>query len=272
MVTSTVSTARLHFPQHLRPYRLDSPTFLVANSIILTAHIGQVLTTHQFNDWRVVHSADEVHYLASKLRPRYVIIDIAMVDSNLVTYCNEVVEKSDAAIILMLNHMATPLSSADVDAARRQCPQIIGVFEFPVEAEKLVALMVDHRSRRLAAEITFPDQHPLKEMQFPQTDQPSGVAQAIQDHPEIISCAYLDASGKVSETYGPLQAGQNEAAHYIMTIGRALGENLGLTNLHEAHQHGPQQKFLTLETGERTVTFRCTPKAILRELSTLHHS
>jgi chemotaxis response regulator CheB len=251
---------------------LDSSTFLVANSIILTAHIGQVLTTHQFNDWQVVHSADEVHYLASKLKPRYVIIDIAMVESNLATYCNEVVEKSDAAILLMLNHMASPVTSAELDAVRKQCPQIIGVFEFPVEAEKLVGLMVEHRNRRVAAETQPASPFPTKEMKRSQTDLSSGVAEVIQDHPEIISCAYLDASGKVSEIYGPQQPGQNEAAHYIMTIGRTLGENLGLTNLREAYQHGPQQKFLTLDTGEKTVTFRCTPKAVLREVAALYHS
>lgn len=251
---------------------MESPTFLVANSVILTAHIGQVLTTHRFNDWQVVHSADEVHYLSSKLKPSYVIIDISMVNSDLGSYCNEIVEKSDTAIILMLNHMATPLTSTEVDAARKQCPQIIGVFEFPVEAEKLVALMIEHRDRPKPAEIQLPNHLAAMQMKHQQADHPSGVAQWIQDHPDVISSAYLDPSGKITETYGILQPGQSEAAHYIMAIGRSLGENLGLTNLHEAYQHGPQQKFLTLDTGDQTVTFHCKPKAILREIAARYHN
>lgn len=263
---------RFFHPQTFTPSQLESPTFLVANSVILTAHIGQVLTTNQFNNWQVVHSASEVHYLASKLKPSYIIIDISMVDSNLGNYCNEVLEKSDAAIILMLNHMATPLTTTEVDAARKQCPQIIGVFEFPVEAEKLVGLMIEHRSRPVAAQFKLPSQFAAMQMKNQQADQPSNVAQWIQDHPDIISCAYLDPSGKIMETYGVIQPGQNEAAHYIMALGRSLGENLGLTNLTEASQHGQDQKFLTLDTGEQTVTFHCKPKTILRQIVALHHT
>lgn len=251
---------------------MDTPTFLVANSVILTAHIGQELTTHEFNDWRVIHSADEVHYLAGKLKPKFVIIDLSMLESNLATYCNEITEKADAAIILMLNHMASPFTSTEVDAVRKQCPAIIGVFEFPVEAEKLVGLMIEHRHQQRTADVQIPTQLAVSPMNNLQANPPSGVAQWIQDHPDITNCAYLDPSGKITDTYGAPAPGQNEAAHYIMAIGRSLGENLGLSNLHETYQHGAQQKFLTIDTGEQTVTFNCKPRAVLREIASLQQS
>ncbi len=195
-----------------------------------------------------------------------------MVGSNLGTYCNEIVEKSDAAIILMLNHMATPLTATEVDAARKQCMQIIGVFDFPVEVEKLVELMIRHRNHPKIADIKTPTRLTEREIKPSPPDSASGVAQWIQDHPDITSCAYLDISGKITESYGLLEPGQNEAAHYIMAIGRSLGENLGLSNLREAYQHGTQQKFLTLDTGDQIVALNCKSKAVLREIAALHQA
>jgi chemotaxis response regulator CheB len=251
---------------------LETPTLLVANSVILTAHIGQALTTHQFNDWQVVQSAAEVTYLATKLSPKYIIIDVSMVESNIASYCSEIADTGDVAIILMLSHGLPPQTTADVAVAREQCEKIIAVFDFPVEVEKLVAFMADHRTRRKAIDALSPAKIAGKDFIAPQAVGSSGVAQWIQDHPDIVSCAILNSGGQVTETYGIVERGQSEAAHYILAIGRSLGENLGLSHVLAAHHHGPQQKFLTLDAGDHIAAFNCKPKAVLRDIAARHQS
>jgi hypothetical protein len=102
--------------------------------------------------------------------------------------------------------------------------------------------------------------------------QQSGVADWIKQHPDILSCAYLSPEGQVVVSHGVVEPGQSEAAHYILAIGRSLGENLGLSQVLEAHQHGPEQKFLTLDDGSQLVTFQCKPKANLRAVAERFHS
>jgi chemotaxis response regulator CheB len=242
---------------------MDSITFLVANSVILTAQIGQVLTAHHFNAWQVVRTAAEVHYLAAKLNPSYVIIDVAMVESDLGRYCNDVAEKCGAAIILIRTTKTTLVTVTEVDAARARCEQIIAVFEFPLEVERLVRLMTEHRNSKKPAGDRLPVQFAASEGK----SQQNGVADWIKEHPDILTCAYLSSEGQVVASHGMVEPGQSEAAHYILAIGRSLGENLGFSHVLEAYQHGPEQKFLTLDDGNQVVTFQCKPKANLRAVA-----
>jgi chemotaxis response regulator CheB len=242
---------------------LDSSILIIATSPILTANIGQSLTAHHFTDWQLEGSADRALYLANKLKPAYIIMDISTVDGDLGTHCFDLAKRSEGAIILIINSVTTLSISDAVEKAREKCPQIIAIYEFPVDVTMLVEELAWHRDKpqnKTAAHDS------LQLINDAANDAASGVADWIKNHPDITSCIYISNEGQVKEKYGPMEQGQGEAAHYIMAVGRILGAELELTNLVEFRMHSAEKRFLAIETPEHIVAINAKPKVELRSL------
>jgi predicted regulator of Ras-like GTPase activity (Roadblock/LC7/MglB family) len=95
----------------------------------------------------------------------------------------------------------------------------------------------------------------------------SEVGSWIRNHPEIISCAILSSDGQLLETHGEVPEGQGIAAHYLMGVARSIGGVLGLINLTEIHQHGPNHKFLMLDSGSQLIAVYATSKINLKAIA-----
>jgi hypothetical protein len=248
---------------------LENTAFIVANNIILTAQIGQALSANQFTDWQVVNSAEKATYLANRTNPSYVILDVAMVTGSLGVFCANLIVHEDAGIFLISNQPRTLEITSRIDEARLQCPQILGTFDFPVNVETLIATMSSHRSRMLNTNSSQGSSKTTIGNLFRQTEPEAavGVADWIKTYPELNSCSYVSSNGQVTHTHGDVQEGQGVAAHYLMMIARGIGNELGLSNLTEIHQHGRDQKFLTVDAGSQFIALSATPKIDLEAIA-----
>jgi predicted regulator of Ras-like GTPase activity (Roadblock/LC7/MglB family) len=242
---------------------VEDNILIIASSMILSAHIGRALAANQFKDWQVADSADEGQALAGKISPTYIVLDVVTVKGDLGDYCKGLAETSEAGIILILNQPSAPQFLALMADARSRCPQIIAAFEFPLDANQLVNVIAEHHRQKLnppAVAGFGVGELPV----VPGLPDASEVGGWIRNHPEIISCAILSSDGQVLETHGQVPEGQGIAAHYLMGVARSLGGALGLTNLTEIHQHGPNHKFLMMDSGRQLIAVSATSKIDLK--------
>ncbi len=244
---------------------MEESILIIASSLILSGHIGRALTANAFKDWQVASGADEGLALALKINPRYVVLDIAMVKSDLADYCTKIAAQDDVSIVLLLNQPSTSQFSAIMADACNKCPQIIAACEFPLDVNYLVDTILEHSSRKISEIPSIPNA--ATEPVVNSLAHRLTLDAWIKSQPGVLSCLYLSNDGQVNNTSGQVMESQGLAAHYLMVTARKIGSELGLTNLSEIHQHGPDQKFLMIDSGEQMIALNATSKIDLKAVA-----
>jgi CheY-like chemotaxis protein len=231
---------------------VNDRTLIITSSLILSAHIGRALTSSQFKDWQVANSADEALKLLDNAQPSYIILDITVAKSDLRDFCVSLAQKTGAALILILNQPSSPQFTELMEDARHHCKEIIATYEFPLDVNQLVQVMIAHRSEK---------ENP------PSASVDDAVDVWLKSHPGITGCTFMYSDGQMKKAYGEVPEGQAAAAHYLMAVARNLGSGLGLTHLAEIHQHGPEQKFLMIDSGDDLIAIKGTSKIDLKTIA-----
>ncbi len=241
---------------------MDESILIIASSLILSGHIGRALTASSIKDWQVASNAEEGLSFAAKIRPHYVVLDIAMVKGDLADYCTKIAAENNVSIILILNQPSTSQFSGIMADACNKCPQIIAACEFPLDVNYLVGTIVEHSSPKSSELSSIPNTS--NEPVVNSLAHRLALDAWVKSQSEVLSCLYLSNDGKVKNTSGQVMESQGLAAHYLMVTARKIGSELGLTNLSEIHQHGPDQKFLMIDSGEQMIALNATSKIDLK--------